>query len=44
MARQEAARPDGIDVVAIVTPNHVHHAATTAFLNAGIRMICVLAA
>src|SRR5205085_7897852 len=25
MAKAEAARPDGIDVVAIVTPNHLHH-------------------
>ena len=40
MAKREAARPDGIDVVAIVTPNHVHHAAATAFLNAGIHVIC----
>src|SRR5271169_1276174 len=24
MAQAEAARPDGIDVVAIVTPNHLH--------------------
>ena len=24
MARQEAARPDGIEAVSIVTPNHVH--------------------
>lgn len=40
MARAEAARPDGIDVVAIVTPNHVHHAAARAFLDAGIHVIC----
>src|SRR5690348_8853199 len=25
MARAEAARDDGIDVVTIVTPNHLHH-------------------
>ena len=25
MAAKEAARDDGIDVVAIVTPNHLHH-------------------
>ena len=24
MAKKEASRPDGIDVVAIVTPNHLH--------------------
>jgi predicted dehydrogenase len=40
MAAREAARPDGIDVVAIVTPNNVHHAAAMAFLNAGIHVIC----
>jgi predicted dehydrogenase len=40
MARQEAARDDGIDVVAIVTPNHVHHPAAKAFLEAGIHVIC----
>ena len=40
MAVKEAARQDGIDVVAIVTPNHVHHAAACAFLDAGIHVIC----
>ncbi len=40
MAERERARPDGIDVVAIVTPNHVHHAAAKAFLEAGIHVIC----
>ena len=40
MARAEAARPDGIDVVAIVTPNHMHHAPARAFLEAGIHVIC----
>lgn len=40
MAQHEAARDDGIDVVAIVTPNHLHHAAASAFLNAGIHVIC----
>ncbi len=40
MAQHEAARPDGIDVVAIVTPNHLHHAAARAFLDAGIHVIC----
>jgi predicted dehydrogenase len=40
MAEREAARPDGIDVVAIVTPNHVHHAAARAFIDAGIHVIC----
>ncbi|WP_207478381.1 Gfo/Idh/MocA family protein [Arenibaculum pallidiluteum] len=40
MAAHEAARPDGIDVVSIVTPNHVHHAAAKAFLEAGFHVIC----
>ncbi|TJZ67425.1 Gfo/Idh/MocA family protein [Chitiniphilus eburneus] len=40
MARAEAARDDGIDVVAIVTPNHLHAAVATAFLEAGIHVIC----
>lgn len=40
MARAEAARPDGIDAVAVVTPNHLHHAAAAAFLDAGIHVIC----
>ncbi|MGH6900667.1 MAG: Gfo/Idh/MocA family protein [Geminicoccaceae bacterium] len=40
MAEKEAARDDGIDAVAIVTPNHVHHPAAKAFLEAGIHVIC----
>lgn len=40
MAKREAAREDGIEAVAIVTPNHVHAAAATAFLKAGIHVIC----
>ncbi len=40
MARREAARPDGIDAVAIVTPNHLHGPVATAFLEAGIHVIC----
>lgn len=40
MAHREAGRPDGIDVVAIVTPNHLHHAAARAFLDAGSHVIC----
>jgi len=40
MAAAETARDDGIDVVAIVTPNHVHHAVAKAFLDAGIHVIC----
>ncbi|MGF6600059.1 putative dehydrogenase [Paraburkholderia sp. GAS448] len=40
MAQAEAARDDGIDVVAIVTPNHLHAPVATAFLEAGIHVIC----
>jgi len=40
MARREAAREDGIDVVAIVTPNHLHGRIASAFLDAGIDVIC----
>jgi predicted dehydrogenase len=40
MAQTEAARDDGIEAVAIVTPNHVHAPAATAFLKAGIHVIC----
>ncbi len=40
MAASEAAREDGIDVAAIVTPNHLHFAAASAMLRAGIHVIC----
>jgi predicted dehydrogenase len=40
MAQAEAARPDGIEVVAIVTPNHLHAPVAEAFLKAGIHVIC----
>jgi predicted dehydrogenase len=40
MAQAERARPDGIDVVAIVTPNHLHAPVAIAFLEAGIHVIC----
>ena len=40
MAAAEAARDDGIDAVAIVTPNHVHYPVAKAFLDAGINVIC----
>ncbi|MEK0165806.1 Gfo/Idh/MocA family oxidoreductase [Phaeobacter sp. A36a-5a] len=40
MARAEAGRDDGIDAVAIVTPNHLHAGPSIAFLNAGIHVIC----
>jgi predicted dehydrogenase len=40
MAKVEAARPDGIDVVAIVTPNNMHYEPARAFLEAGVDVIC----
>jgi predicted dehydrogenase len=40
MARVEAQREDGIDAVVVVTPNHLHAPVTTAFLEAGIHVIC----
>jgi len=40
MAEAEAAREDGIEVVSIVTPNHVHHKIAKTFLQAGIHVIC----
>ena len=40
MAQTEAAREDGIDVVAVVTPNHLHAPVASAFLEAGIHVIC----
>ena len=40
MAKAEAARPDGIEAVAIVTPNDMHFPAAKAFLEAGIHVIC----
>ena len=40
MATAEAARVDGIEAVAIVTPNHMHAPVAEAFLKAGIHVIC----
>ena len=40
MAKAEGAREDGIDAVAIVTPNHLHFPIAKAFLEAGIHVIC----
>lgn len=40
MAECEAARDDGIDVVSIVTPNHLHVPIAAAFLQQGIHVIC----
>lgn len=40
MAKSESARPDGVQAVAIVTPNHLHVAPALAMLEAGIHVIC----
>jgi predicted dehydrogenase len=40
MAREEAERADGIEAVAIVTPNDQHAPAAEAFLKAGVHVIC----
>ncbi len=40
MALREAERSDGIEAVAIVTPNHLHAEAAAAFLRSGIHVIC----
>ena len=40
MAKTEAKRSDGIEAVAIVTPNHMHAGPAYAFLKAGIHVIC----
>src|SRR5712692_2420787 len=40
MAAAEAKRPDRIDAVSIVTPNHLHFAPAKAFLEAGVHVIC----
>jgi len=40
MAEVESKREDGIDVVAIVTPNDTHYAIAKAFLDAGIHVMC----
>ncbi|EFO31379.1 oxidoreductase [Roseibium sp. TrichSKD4] len=40
MAKREARLKNGIEAVAIVTPNHVHYAATKEFLSRGIHVIC----
>ena len=40
MLAAEAKRPDGIEVVSIVTPNHVHYEQSAACLEAGLDVIC----
>jgi len=40
MAKRESSREDGIDVVSIVTPNHMHFPVAKTFLQQGIHVIC----
>lgn len=40
MASREARRKDGIEAVAIVTPNHLHAPVAMQFLRRGIHVIC----
>ena len=40
MAKKESKLRQGIEVVSIVTPNHLHCPAAKAFLKAGIHVIC----
>ena len=40
MIAAEARRPDGIEVVSVVTPNHVHFVQSAACLEAGLDVIC----
>jgi len=40
MAKAEASREDGIEVVSIVTPNHMHAQPAIEFLKKGIHVIC----
>jgi predicted dehydrogenase len=40
MAEREAGRDDGVDLVAVVTPNDTHFEITKAFLEAGISVVC----
>ena len=40
MAKREARLKDGIEAVAIVTPNHMHAAVAREFLKRGIHVIC----
>ena len=40
MAAAERARPDGIDAVAVTTPNRSHHEIARCFLDAGVHVVC----
>jgi predicted dehydrogenase len=40
MAAAEASRPDGVEAVAILTPNHLHAPVARAFMAHGVHIIC----
>ena len=40
MARKEAQREDGVEVVSVVTPNSEHVGAALAFIESGVHVIC----
>ena len=40
MAETESSREDGIEIVSIVTPNHMHASPAIEFINRGIHVIC----
>ena len=40
MAQAESQRPDGIEVVSVVVPNHLHLDVARAFIEVGIHVIC----
>ena len=40
MAEEESKREDGIEIVSIVTPNHMHASPAIEFLNKNIHVIC----
>jgi predicted dehydrogenase len=40
MATTEADLPDGIDLVIVATPNHLHYPVARAFLEQGIHVVC----
>jgi len=40
MAKEEAKRPDGVDFAIVAVPNHLHFAVSSAFLEAGLHVVC----
>src|SRR5262245_4578289 len=40
MAQVEASLPDGIDLVMVTVPNHLHYRVSRTFLEQGIHVVC----